>query len=184
MSDFIKRGKAAAEELAKQTSAGETKQFFLKDGESAKIAFLDGDNTATDPACFYSHTVPQVSRSNKKFFVDVPCNQQAGQRCYLCEIGNKKNKRFVWTILHFLDKEQQYERTVPNSEMKYTVKEEVKLFAQGRRVHATLEILQQKVKLQGRLWDVTRSGKGSDTLYNFIALPGTEGDIKQDEIPK
>lgn len=125
-------------------------RFFIKDGESRKIQFIE-----TDPFCIYEHTL-QVDGKWKS----ITCLQGSGEECPICEDGN--TARFVgkFTVIDFSEEKEQWR---------------IKVYTQGIRVLKQLERLAKKEKgLNGYVFEVSRTGGGVDTAYNFDTVEERE----------
>jgi len=120
--------------------------FYIKDGESKKIQFIENE-----PTCIYEH----VTNIDGKW-KSLTCLKGSGEECPLCENG--ESPRFVgkFTIIDYSEANEKWR---------------IKMYTQGIRV---LKLLEQRAKkekgLNGYIYEVTRTGNGVDTLYNFDTI--------------
>lgn len=128
------------------SSITRTSYFGIGDGDSAKIQFLE-----EEPTCIYQHMIQIEGR-----WQSFTCLQGSGEECPICERGN--NPRFVgvFTVIN---------HSVDDEKFKY------QMFTQGIRVLKQLERLAQKPKgLNGYIFEISRTGAGVDTSYNFDTI--------------
>lgn len=125
--------------------------FKLADEEEAKILFL-----TTVPVNYYQHYVKSLNR----YFT---CSQQD---CPFCDIGNKPS--YTGAYLVFDTRYEEWEDKKDKS--KKSRQNTLKLMTMG--IKALKQIKKQETKrgLDKYGWEVTRTGKGTDTSYSFIPL--------------
>ena len=139
------------------SSMTRTNYFGIGDGDSAQIQFLEAE-----PTCIYQHMIQIEGR-----WQSFTCLQGSGEECPICERGN--NPRFVgvFSVIN---------HSVDDDKFKF------QMFTQGIRVLKQLERLAQKPKgLNGYIFEISRTGGGVDTSYNFDTIEErklTEADKK------
>lgn len=140
-------GWGAVHRRAEEIDRPRTSFFSLKDGQTARIQFMD-----EEPVCVYQHTL-QVPIDGEKRWRSYTCLNGSGESCPFCAIGD--TPRFVG-MFNIIDHGET------------DVEKKVKLFTQGIRVLKQLEAKSKKPRgLTGYIYDVTRAGKSTDTTYNF-----------------
>ena len=122
--------------------------------ESARIQFLQDE-----PYCFDAHQV----KDKKGNWVIVPCQLNTGKHCVLCSEGVKQTWRAAFKILDFRgtwDKDKKCFRNDKAIE---------KIWKVGSTIAQQLkQIVDKKGKdLTEMVFEVTRSGSGKDSSYNF-----------------
>lgn len=151
---WMKRGKdrdqALAQEDAKAASSGSTFRFFMKPGETRTITFLDGavDESGTlDIPMFHEHFVTIGGKPQ-----NIPCLEQMGLPCPLCETGGKEGRTSFVGLLTVID------------HTPYTGSDgkqhnfSVRVFAPKRVTYRQLSVFAAKYKgLAGCTFDVTRT---------------------------
>ncbi len=169
-----KRQTAIAE--AKERADGAIKDFWLADGESAVIQFLQ-----PEPYCYDAHSI----KDKKGKFMTVPCGLTTSRHCTLCSEGVKTTWKAAFMVLDFrgtwdTDKKRfKHDVQVP------------KIWKVGTTI---AQQLKQQVDKRGKdldelVFEVTRSGAGKDATYNFeIAFDSDDKKIKpvvfdMEEIP-
>lgn len=141
--------------------------FYLKDGESAIIQFLDDE-----PYCFDAH---QVKNKKGKFETKV-CQLVSQKYCGMCDAKVKITWKAAFKVLDFRgkwSKEKEgflYDKPV---EKRYLVSNTVAIQLRGL-------IERKKKKLSEMVLEVSRTGSSAtDTSYSFeIALDKDDNKIK------
>ena len=143
-------------EIAERKDAAENsvRYFWLKPDESARIQFLQDE-----PYCFDAHQV----KDKKGNWVIVPCQLNTGKHCVLCSEGVKQTWRAAFKILDLRgtwDKDKKCFRNYKAVE---------KIWKVGSTIAQQLkQIVDKKGKdLTEMVFEVTRSGSGKDSSYNF-----------------
>ena len=143
-------------DIAERREAAENsvRDFWLKPDETATIQFLQDE-----PYCFDAHQV----KDNKGNWVLVPCQLNTSRHCVLCSDGVKQTWRAAFKILDYRgswDKDKK--------KFKYDKPVE-KLWKVGSTIAQQLkQIVDKKGKdLTEMVFEVTRSGSGKDSSYNF-----------------
>lgn len=130
------------------------RDFWLKPEESAIIQFLQDE-----PYCFDAH---QVKDKNGNWTI-VPCQLNTGRHCVLCSDGVKQTWRAAFKIIDYRgnwDKDKKkFKNDVPIE----------KIWKVGSVIAQQLkQIVDKKGKdLTEMVFEVTRSGSGKDSSYNF-----------------
>ena len=143
-------------EIAERKDAAENviRDFWLKPDESATIQFLQDE-----PYCFDAHQV----KDRKGNWTLVPCQLNTGKHCVLCSEGIKQTWRAAFKVLDYRgswDKDKK--------KFRYDAPVE-KIWKVGATVAQQLkQIVDKKGKdLTEMVFEVTRSGSGKDSSYNF-----------------
>lgn len=128
--------------------------FWLKTDESAIIQFLQDE-----PYCFDAH---QVKDKNGKWTI-VPCQLNTGRHCVLCSNGVKQTWRAAFKILDYRGNWDKDKKKFKND------KPIEKIWKVGSVIAQQLkQIVDKKGKdLTEMVFEVTRSGSGKDSSYNF-----------------
>lgn len=164
---WYSKGFDAAEEQA-ASSGNFTRDFFLKDGETAVIRILRAE--PDEPFNIRSHFV------NNRW---VTCPQGIdGEDCPVCESGKKATNQFVFNVIDtrdFVDKNGK------------SHKDEVKLWRVGIKL---LKLLKRRAANYGPLntydIEVTRLGSGTNTTYDIDVLTksiGSEINLTAEQVP-
>jgi hypothetical protein len=143
-------------EIAERREAAENsvRDFWLMEDESAIIQFLQDE-----PYCYDAH---QVRDRNGKFVV-VPCQLATSKHCIMCTEGVKITWRAAFKVLDYRGKWDSDKKKFLND------KPVEKIWRVGATIAQQLkQIVDKKGKdLTEMVFEVTRSGSGKDTTYNF-----------------
>ena len=143
-------------EIAERREAAENtvRDFWLMEDESAIIQFLQDE-----PYCYDAH---QVRDRNGKFIV-VPCQLATSKHCVMCAENVKVTWRAAFKVLDYRGKWDSDKRKFLND------KPVEKIWRVGATIAQQLkQIVDKKGKdLTEMVFEVTRSGSGKDTTYNF-----------------
>ena len=143
-------------DLAEKREALENavRDFWLKPDETATIQFLQDE-----PYCFDAHQV----KDRKGNWAIVPCQLNVGRHCVLCSEGVKQTWRAAFKILD-------YRGSWDKDRKKFKCDKPVeKIWKVGSTIAQQLkQIVDKKGKsLTELVLEVTRSGSGKDSSYNF-----------------
>lgn len=143
-------------ELAKkdEENRNSVREFWLKPDESAIIQFLQDE-----PYCFDAHRV----KDKKGKWTLVPCQLNTQRHCVLCSDGIKQTWRAAFKVLD-------YRGSWDSDKKKFTYDNPVeKIWKVGSTIAQQLrQIVDKKGKnLTEMVFEVTRSGSGKDSSYNF-----------------
>lgn len=138
----------------KEAAENSVRDFWLKSDESAIIQFLQDE-----PYCFDAHQV----KDKKGNWAIVPCQLNNSRHCVLCSEGVKQTWRAAFKILDYRgtwDKDKK--------KFKYDTPVE-KIWKVGSTISQQLkQLVDKKGKdLTEMVFEVTRSGSGKDSSYNF-----------------
>ena len=130
------------------------RDFWLKSDETATIQFLQDE-----PYCYDAHQV----KDKKGNWTIVSCQLNTGRHCVLCSEGVKQTWRAAFKIIDYRgswdsDKKRfKYDKPVE------------KIWKVGSTIAQQLkQIVDKKGKeLTEMVFEVTRSGSGKDSSYNF-----------------
>lgn len=165
---FLKRGQAAKEMIeqeevkqeARKAEYGKLYRFWMKEGDAARITFLDGSiNDQNMLDCVVTHEHRVVVNGDAMNYV---CTSEfdESQPCPLCEKGNKSSMVAALTIL---DHREHKIKSGPNKGK--TVKNTKKLFVfKGTTLQKLTVIAQKRGGLTGCMFDVTRTGDNSASV--------------------
>ena len=157
---FLKRGKEAMEIAAKEEKKAEMKsknnlfRFYVKNGESAELTFLDGDlvDGVLDIPFFHEHQV-NMNGSWNNFFI---CTQDE-EPCPICDGGSTASYVGIMTVIDHGEYTSKKDGVVH--------KDNVKLFVAKRD---TIKMLQKYAVKRGGLrgcrFDVSRTGDKSPSV--------------------
>lgn len=130
------------------------RDFWLKPDESAIIQFLQDE-----PYCFDAH---QVKDKNGNWTI-VPCQLNTGRHCVLCSDGVKQTWRAAFKIIDYRGNWDKDKRKFKNDEPIEKIWKVGSVIAQQLK-----QIVDKKGKdLTEMVFEVTRSGSGKDSSYNF-----------------
>ena len=160
-SGLIKKGyKAVKEEVERREKAQEAKKgrlwrFFLKeDEEDVPIRFL-----TEEPLCYYEHSINDGGK-----WTNVAC---IGEGCELCET-KKPSYQAAYLVVDGREFEaNEYDAQGQKTGKKKKVKDRIKLLVRGTTVAGQLDRLSRKYGLLDKIWYVTRTGTGTNTVWGF-----------------
>ena len=157
---LFKRGyEAAREEKQRQDERREQLgkrlfRFFLgSDGDEARVRFL-----TEEPVNFNEHTIKTV-KGGKERYDTVLCDGSSD--CPYCADGDKPSFKGAFLVFD----RTPFEVKDDKSGKKKTVNGSLKLYVAGTRVLSQLDRLSSKYGLTDRDYDISRSGKGTQTSY-------------------
>ena len=130
------------------------RDFWLKPDESAIIQFLQDE-----PYCFDAQ---QVKDKNGNWTI-VPCQLNTGRHCVLCSDGVKQTWRAAFKIIDYRGNWDKDKKKFKNDEPIEKIWKVGSVIAQQLK-----QIVDKKGKdLTEMVFEVTRSGSGKDSSYNF-----------------
>lgn len=139
--------------------------FYMKnDGDSAVIAFLNEGTALMMHNLAPPKAAPQY----------VLCKEVEGGECPLCAAGHKPVQRTVYMVLH-IDNHYQDKETG-----KTIHRPQIKIFNRGRndvKAYEKAKARQGKGFLSGKVWEMTRDGTGTDTVYEIELQPKQKVDL-------
>lgn len=171
---FLKKGAASVklaeteEVLAEQRKEEQGKmwRFWLKEGEDAKVTFTDGDLDSEGflvPPRFYEHDV-MINGKMQHFVCPEKSNPEAGDKCPICESGDRPNLVAVFTILdHREFKSTKDDNKVHKDRQKLLV-------AKPKSFEMLAKIAHKRGGLAGATFDVSRMGDKAPqigSMYDF-----------------
>ena len=107
---FLKRGAESAQ-LAQRAAAERAQQqgtfrFWMKEKEEARITFVDGELSKEgpltgypDPPRYYEHNLYLNGQWNNFFVCPEKTNPDSGEKCPICESGDKPSLVALFTII-------------------------------------------------------------------------------------
>lgn len=138
----------------KEAAENAVRDFWLKSEETAIIQFLQDE-----PYCYDAH---QVKDKRGNWSV-VPCQLNTGRHCVLCSEGVKQTWRAAFKIIDYRGSWDSEKKKFKND------KPIEKIWKVGATIAQQLKhIVDKKGKaLTEMVFEVTRSGSGKDSSYNF-----------------
>lgn len=138
----------------KEAVENAVRDFWLKSEETAIIQFLQDE-----PYCYDAH---QVKDKRGNWSV-VPCQLNTGRHCVLCSEGVKQTWRAAFKIIDYRGSWDSEKKRFKND------KPIEKIWKVGATIAQQLKhIVDKKGKaLTEMVFEVTRSGSGKDSSYNF-----------------
>ena len=138
----------------KEAAENAVRDFWLKSEETAIIQFLQDE-----PYCYDAH---QVKDKRGNWSV-VPCQLNTGRHCVLCSEGVKQTWRATFKIIDYRGSWDSEKKRFKND------KPIEKIWKVGATIAQQLKhIVDKKGKaLTEMVFEVTRSGSGKDSSYNF-----------------
>lgn len=138
----------------KEAAENAVRDFWLKSDETAIIQFLQDE-----PYCYDAHQV----KDKKGNWTVVPCQLNTGRHCVLCSEGVKQTWKAAFKILDYRGNWDKDKKRFSND----TPIE--KIWKVGSTIAQQLkQIVDKKGKdLTEMVFEVTRSGSGKDSSYNF-----------------
>lgn len=138
----------------KEAAENSVRDFWLKSDESAIIQFLQDE-----PYCFDAHQV----KDKKGNWTIVPCQLNTSRHCVLCSEGVKQTWRAAFKILDYRGTWDKGKKRFKND------KPIEKIWKVGSTIANQLkQLVDKKGKdLTEMVFEVTRSGSGKDSSYNF-----------------
>jgi len=172
---FLKTGSAsaqlaqqqAAEVAQRQAEQGKLFRFWVKEGEEARITFIDGDLTPEGymaPPRYYEHNLYLNGNWNNHFVCPEKTNPDAKDSCPICASGDRPALVALFSILDH--------RSIPSRDKTKTYKDTKKLLVAKPQ---TFEILNKIAVKRGGLacgtFDVSRFGDKSasvGSMFDFV----------------
>lgn len=149
MSSWYTKGAAEAKKVRRKMASSFLPEFWLKDGQSAKVIFLD-----REAVYLYQHTF-NVRGKMKNY----TCLRKG---CPLCAVADR-DPRYVaiYRVLDLRKYKNKAGKVITQTERYYVV---------GSRLQPTLERLEKNHQLYNRVVEITRTGSGTDTVYSAISV--------------
>lgn len=146
--------KAKEDAQAREGAENSVRDFWLKDGESAKIQFLQDE-----PFCYDAHSV----KDRKGNWNTVPCQLATHKHCTLCSDGVKLTWRAAFKIIDLRGNWDKDKKRFKND------KPIEKVWKVGSTVAQAIKNQMDKrgKPLTELVLEVTRTGSSTDTSYNF-----------------
>lgn len=138
----------------KEAAENAVRDFWLKSDETAIIQFLQDE-----PYCYDAHQV----KDKKGNWTVVPCQLNTGRHCVLCSEGVKQTWKAAFKILD-------YRGSWDKDKKRFTNDTPIeRIWKVGSTIAQQLkQIVDKKGKdLTEMVFEVTRSGSGKDSSYNF-----------------
>lgn len=168
MSKWFKQGYEAVEDYSEELEAKRenAKNFtpfvpnlMLRDGESKVIRFI-----TQEPLTFKEHYLPTAKGSKFRTCLEGTVDLDGNRvQCPFCSAGNKPSFRGAFVVI---DRTEDSWVNKDGETVKAT--NQVKIFKQGIKVLKVLNKMHEKGRLDGWDIEISRTGGGTDTQYNFI----------------
>ena len=178
---WLKTGQESAQ-VAKQDQVeaeqrkaeqGKMWRFYLKDGEEARITFVDGDLSPEGfllPPRYYEHNLMLNGKWGNTFVCPEKTLPDSGEKCPICESGDRPSLVAVFTIIDH--------RTVKSKDGTKTYKDLPRLFvAKGPTFELLNKLAQKRGGLAGTTWDAMRAGDKSASVgsaFDFVEKVAVE----------
>lgn len=147
------------EEMEKRATGKRVLSFWVEEDKSAVIRFL-----TDEPINVMEHSIMVSGKYQQR-----TCLRGTGEECPLCQNGNKPRFVGVYCVID----RRTYEWD-DNKGKKHHDKDVVKMWKCGQRVLGQLERMHAKMgTLKGYDIEVSRTGAGKDSTYNFIPSPAS-----------
>jgi hypothetical protein len=157
---------AAQEQVAQQQQAesrGRTWRFSIKEGEDAKITFVDGELSPDGlllPPRYYEHHI-QIGGKWGNFFVCPEKTQpEMGYKCPLCEAGDRAALVALFTVIDH--------RTYQAKNGKEYTNQRRLLVAKTITMEVLTKIAAKRGGLAGCTFDVSRTGENSAAVGSMF----------------
>lgn len=138
----------------KESVEGAVREFWLKEDESAVIQFLQDE-----PFCFDAHTVK--TRGGK--FATVPCQLNTKKHCALCNEGVKQTWKAAFKLLDYRGSWDKDKKRFKHD----TPVEKIWIVGPTIANQIKQQMDKRKKELTELVFEVSRSGAGKESLYNF-----------------
>lgn len=165
---MAQQAEAAAE--AEKESRGKLWRFMLKEGEEARITFVDGDPTPDGfliPPRFYEHTL-QLNNRWDNFVCPEKTVPDAGHKCPLCASGNRAALVALFTVIDHREIQLKGKDGKPGK----VIKDQKRLLvAKPKSMELLAKIAQKRGGLARATFDVSRMGDNSasiGSLFDFV----------------
>ncbi len=152
-----------SEELDRKQAEAKNRRNFvpnliLRDGESTAIRFV-----TDEPVTFREHYLPNAQ--GRKFYTCLEGVEENGEvvECPFCSSGNKPSFRGAFLII-----DRGTDTWVDKDGKQQTAQNQIKIFKQGIKVLKVLDKIRTKRELTEWDIEISRTGSGTDTSYNFI----------------
>ena len=160
---FLKQGKASlqleqnAKAIAEANNASKNKpfRFWLPQGESAMVTFVDGeldDEGILTPPRFFEHNLKLNGQWGNFYVCPKHSNPEMNLQCPICDTGNKPSLMAVFTVIDH--------RESQNKDKTKTYKDQRRLFMATTGTYEILyKIAQKRGGLAGAKFEISRSNK-------------------------
>lgn len=151
--------KEEADAAARKEQQGKMWRFWLKEGEEARITFVDGVLTSglLLPPRFYEHTL-SMNGKYPTYVCPEKSNPDGGDKCPLCESGDRAVLVSLFTVIDHRSFKGQDGKTYKDSPKLLVAKPQA------------MEYLQKRAEkfggLAGVTFDVSRTGEKSASIGN------------------
>lgn len=153
-----------AEDAKRQQEQGKMWRFFVEKNKDASITFVDGELNAQGvltPPRFYEHQLYLAGSWNNFFVCPEKTNPESGQKCPICEGGDKPSLVAMFTVIDH--------RTHKSRDGTKEYKDQPRLFAAKPMTFEQLQKLAQKRGgLAGCTFDVSRTGDKSPAVGSMF----------------
>jgi hypothetical protein len=177
MSSWLTQGAEAAKALQvekqrqaeRAESSGRLFRFYLKEGEEARITFVDGflAKEGVNAGCltfaaYYEHTVAEMSPTGRKDWNQYVClHGQGNTSCPLCEEDNKAAFVGAFTVIDH--------RVTKSKDGTKTYKDQKRLFvAKSSTLQMLTQLASKRGGLAGCTFDVYRTSKTDANVGNIF----------------
>lgn len=183
---FLKTGKASTEMAkqhakdveAKKAQQGKLFRFWMKEGEEARITFIDGDLTEEgylQPPRYYEHNMFENGSWNNFYLCPKMTQPDKGDTCPYCDAGDRPALVALFTIIDH--------RAIPSSKDKTKIWKDTKKLLVAKP--QTFELLNKHALKRGGLagatFEASRIGDKSPSagsMFEFVEKKPVE-DLKK-----
>jgi hypothetical protein len=148
------------EESSERAKRGYLPNFYIDSGESKEVRIL-----TQEPLTYYEHYMPTNPKGKQFQMCTATATDAMGKEigCKYCDMGNKPSFKGAFLIIdHTEDSWEDKEGKTKVS------KDTIKVMKLGLRALRVLGNLSKKRDLTKMMVEVSRSGKGTETAYNFV----------------
>lgn len=178
---WLKKGAASASVAQQEAASAEQRKaeqgkmwrFWMKEGEEARITFVDGDLSPEGfllPPRFYEHNVYLNGSWNNLFVCPEMSNPEAHEKCPICEGGDRPSLVALFTIIdHRVFKGKTDGKSYTNTPKI--------LAAKSQTFEMLNKLAVKRGGLAGCTFDVSRMGDKSasvGSMFDFIEKGETE----------
>lgn len=159
---------AEAEQEQMEASRGKLWRFFLKEGEEARITFIDGDLNHDGfllPPRFYEHNLQINGKWGHTYVCPEKTMPDGGHKCPICASGDKPSLVALFTIIDHREIQLKSKDGKPGK----IIKDQRRLLvAKPKSMEFLAKIAQKRGGLARATFDVTRMGDNSASIGSMF----------------
>ena len=159
----------AQEKKAWQEAQGSTWRFFLKEGEEARITFVDGDLVDSEvgkilgPPRYYEHNLQINGKWGNTFVCPEKTMPGSGYHCPICAAGDRASLVALFTIIDHREFKGKNDKVYKDSKRL--------VVAKPNTMEILTKIALKRGGLAGCTFDVSRMGENSaaiGSIFDFV----------------